>query len=415
MRDLKRRSFLSVALAIACSSQPTHRRTLGQDRPELAPKQSDRGLGLLWGGLIGDALGGPIEFADRVPDSFFRVRLRGVDYRLTAADLEQLGEAINLLSYQQLRPDAAAYGPWRNNAPAGTVTDDSRHKIVLLQAFENSQAQGREITREDIARAFLQFQPIERAGDAEQLAALNAEGFREYRYASRWLLGERDLEWARPVERLWAGVNNCSGQMMFPPLAVAFAGQPEEAYRKTFELDFIDTPLARDITSALVAGLSAVLAPELDNATPADRLQVFSTALRQTDPFGFKEVPYAGRQLDRWLDKAQELAQRAEGKPAKLYALLETEGKPVYWWDAHFTILVPICMLHFCEQNPWAAMHLTLDFGHDTDSYAQVLGCIMGAVYGTSIFPVQTRRSVGQAMLHDYGVHVEQWLETLRA
>ena len=43
-----------------------------------------------------------------------------------------------------------------------------------------------------------------------------------------------------PVERLWAGISNCSGQMALPPIAAIFPGSPERAYRETFAVDFID-------------------------------------------------------------------------------------------------------------------------------------------------------------------------------
>ena len=101
----------------------------------------------------------------------------------------------------------------------------------------------------------------------------------------------------------------------------------------------------------------------------------------KTDPFRFRDVPFAGRQLDRWLDLSDSIVQRARGCPATMYRLLEQEGKPVYYWDAHFTLLVPLTMLKACRFNPLAAMHLTLDFGHDTDSYAQVLGAMIGAFF----------------------------------
>ena len=115
------------------------------------------------------------------------------------------------------------------------------------------------MTASHVARAFLEFEPSMTDRDRKDLEALNEEGFREYRYASRWLLGDRDLKNAKPLERLWAGINNCSGQMLLPPLAAAHAGNPEAAYRMAFDVDFIDAPLARDIAAALVASLAAVL------------------------------------------------------------------------------------------------------------------------------------------------------------
>lgn len=69
-----------------------------------------------------------------------------------------------------------------------------------------------------LAEEYLRFTPIEGQQPNAELATLNEEGFREYVYAARWLLGERDLSVAKPVERLWAGIDTCAGQMLLPPL-----------------------------------------------------------------------------------------------------------------------------------------------------------------------------------------------------
>lgn len=376
---------------------------------------SDRQRGLLLGGLIGDAIGGPIEFSDspRLKTLLCNARDWRNDETVTPDRLKQLSQTVPLLDYRALRPSPAPYGQWKEDAQAGTLTDDSRHKIVLLRAMARSNQENRALSKLDIAKGFLSFKASPSRGDSAEIEALNDEGFREYRLASRWMLGERDLRVARPVERLWAGVNNCSGQMMFPPLAACYPGNPIDAYRATYELDFIDSPMARDMASALVAGLAAALAEDLDKASPKDRIEVMLAAIRETDPYGYADVPFAGRQLSKWLSKSDELVDRSSGSPKTLFRLLETEGKPVYWWDAHFTLLVPLSILALCNYDPLAAMHLTLDFGHDTDSYAQVLGCIIGAAWGTSVFPDKMVTAVEKTLSEDYEENVDSWLVAL--
>ncbi len=377
----------------------------------------NRSLGLLYGGLVGDALGGPLEFSRASADEKKLIDARSwpEDRQISNADLERCAESLPLHGYEDLRPNSAPYGPWRERAPAGTLTDDSRHKIVLMDAIREAHKRGLEITPEDIAHSFLNFQPVATHGDESNLMVLNEEGFREYRYAARWLLGDRVLQRARPLSRLWAGVNNCSGQMMFPPLAVRFAGDPDQAYRTTYELDFIDAAIARDITSSFVAGLASLLSVDMDGSPSQQRWTTFLAGMRDTDPFRYRDVPFAGRQLHRWLSKSEEFVERAAGKPKRLYELLESEGQPAFWWDAHFTLLVPLCMIRFCDYNPLAALHLTLDFGHDTDSYAQVLGCMIGAVHGKDVFPLDMLDAVSQSLKSDYGESVSEWYETLTA
>ena len=220
--SIPRRRFLSYGAAFALLGQSS----IGAGNEPVSSR--DRQLGLLLGGLIGDALGGPIEFSEASSHDQGLVGARNWDEgrTITDGDLTRLAASVPFHDYKSLRPDTSPYGPWRKNAIAGTLTDDSRHKIVLIHAIARANQQGRVVTDQDIAHALIDFRPITNAEDRTEIATLDEEGFREYRYAARWLLGERDLEVARPVERLWAGIANCSGQMMLPPLAAVFAGDP---------------------------------------------------------------------------------------------------------------------------------------------------------------------------------------------
>ncbi len=222
----------------------------GESPSENRGGASDRVEGLLIGGLLGDALGGPVEFADppKVEAVLPGTRAWGDDRTLTGEERTRLANGLSLLSYEELRPKAESYGPWRDRAPAGTVTDDSRHKIVLMRALRKATESGAlPLSVRDLARQYIDFTPLPNQIPTGQLAALNDEGFREYRYAARWLIGGRDPAQAMPLERLWAGIDNCSGQMLLPPLAAVYPGQPEAAYRAAYALDFVDTP-AREIS-----------------------------------------------------------------------------------------------------------------------------------------------------------------------
>lgn len=415
---LPRREFSALLLGSLAS---TYFANAGRGNSRETGDSDQRIRGLLLGGLVGDALGGPLEFSDSPPEMkrLANVRAWEDDRRLTQSDRENLARSLPLHDYKTLRPSTAPYGPWTTNAPLGTLTDDSRHKIVLMQAIRSCLADNNPLTPSTIARAFLDFAPrlSEVPSQSETTGALRAldeEGFREYRYAARWLLGERDLEVARPPERLWAGVNNCSGQMMFPPLAAAFVGKPEQAYLATYWLDFIDTPMARDIIAAFNAGLANVLALPR-GTTPKKCWDQFHSTLRSTDPYKQNAIPFAGRPLDRWLDRVDDWLEKSDGRPKKLFELLETEGKPEFWWDAHFTLVVPLSIFRLCEFDPLAAMHLTLDFGHDTDSYAQILGCLVGAMYTETIFPNQISEAVTESLESDYGENYALWPAELQS
>ena len=262
-----RRRFLSLAIGwLGFGRSASWGREVAAD----ASTVRAHALGLLYGSVLGDALGGPIEFLDADTTTGLCGARRWPDDRRLTPDIRgTLASTIPLLDYARLRPDPAPYGPWRRSARPGTITDDTRHKIVLLRALRRSLEAHRSLTAEDIALGFLEFRP--EGMDAASIETLVEEGLREYRLAARWILGERDRSVARPVERLWGGVDNCSGQMMFPPLAIAWAGMPVRAYEQTFALDFIDTPMAKDITAAIVAGLSAVVGTESLDLSPEQR------------------------------------------------------------------------------------------------------------------------------------------------
>ena len=97
----------------------------------------DRIEAMLLGSLIGDAAGGPVEFRD--PEEMISVlpatRNWADDKILDSEAIAELADSFPMLSYEKLRPDPAPYGQWTANAPAGTITDDSRMKIILFNTL----------------------------------------------------------------------------------------------------------------------------------------------------------------------------------------------------------------------------------------------------------------------------------------
>jgi ADP-ribosylglycohydrolase len=378
--------------------------------------REDRAAGLLWGTLIGDAMGGPLEFAkpEKRTGHVVDCRKWPESKRLDDKTIASIAKRATMMGYEDVRPEPAPYGPWVSKAPAGTVTDDSRFKVILVRAIRQAAKQGTDsVTRTHLANAILEFSPRldQPADDATQ--KLMDEGLREYHYAANWVLGKRDPKIALPLDRLWAGIPNCSGQMLLLPLAVKYPGRAEEAYRHSFELNFVDAAGAKDIASAIVAGMASVLGEDADSLTTKERWARLETTMRSVDPFRLKAVPFAGRPLHKWLDLVDSIVERAAGRPSVAYRLLETEGKPVYYWDAHFTLVVALTLLKLSEFNALCALHLAIDFGHDTDSYAQLIGAMAGAVDGAEIFPKAMGQTVARRLKADYGEDVSDWVKLL--
>ncbi len=440
---MKRRRILSsfavlwAASAVKVSAQTTAEQSKTTDTAEaLAHRLGislDRLRGFLIGSLLGDALGGPIEFSDpdRLPDDMPHVRQWKAGTKLTATHCETLARTLRLRGYETLRPETAPFGPWRKRAPAGTITDDSRHKIILLRAIKRAvdhAGQARvTIDRSRLAAEYLS--PLRHVDEsAASTAALDHDGFKPYRDAARWwaaksIQSSREptpeptpnlaSEPAYPPERLWAGVANCSGQMALLPLAAVFPGKPVAAYEATYAIDFLDSDHAVDYCAAINAGIAEVLSGRHNDSDPDTRMQALIQTMIQTDPYHYADIPFTERPFAQWLSRGRQWAESADRDPRQLFEKLEREGKPHYWWDAHFTFVVPLAIMHLCRDDPMAAMNLCLDFGHDTDSYAQLLGAWIGAIHGREVFPTSMVRQVERRLEVDFGESVDDWCRTL--
>lgn len=371
-----------------------------------------RTKGMLLGSLIGDAAGGPVEF--RNPAELRNVlpgaRFWSDDARLTDDRLREIAGDFRLLSYAELRPQPEPYAHWTKDAEPGTITDDSRHKIPLLDALRKARDAHRlPISPSDLANEYVGFESSARILARPHYQSLCREGFEEYVRAARWVLGERDLGRAAPVQRLWAGVATNAGQMALLPLGAARARNPDAAYRAAYQLGFMDNGPAKDINASVVAGLAHVIGHGERNP----EWEKVIAKMKQVDPFGYGEIPFVQRPTSRWLDKASALAKRAAGRPKELYRLLEQEGSPRYYWDAHFVLLTVFSVLELCKFDPLSALHLSIDFGHDTDSSAQLLGAFVGAMHGPEVFPAPMRNKVRDRLTADYDESVDEWTDLL--
>lgn len=349
--------------------------------------------GLLMGALIGDAAGGPDEF--QPPERSIWTR---TDTMLTEAGIRALADRFELKPYTR-RPHPESYGQWRANAPAGTVTDDSRFKIIFFKSLE---AAGQP-SRQHFAEALLNWY----ADSTSVYGNLPQLWLAEFAYAARWELGERDPALARPPERQWGGIPTMAGQMPFLPVAALAPGDPARAYMMTWDVNFMDNGIARDMNAALVAGLAAALAPDASWAT-------IEAAMRQTDPFGFGEIGWVPRRLSRWLDVAAEVTARAEGKPYQLFRLLEEALQAETWWEAWVPMTVVFSCAQMTDYHPLATMQLIMEFGYDTDSYMQVAGALFGALHGVDVFPDQMRRVISRRLQEDYQVSPDVWFNLIK-
>lgn len=366
--------------------------------------------GLLLGGYLGDALGGPLEFQDAaklqtLPDPPKRWR---DDEVLDAPARAAAAARLRLRPYAPLRPASESYGQWGSNCPPGTVTDDSRHKLVLLHALRTAgPAGGGTPDVRGLAQAYLDWPSRPVIAENPEFRRQCADWLEEWQLAARWVLGERDAARALPPERMWQGLPTCCGQMTLPPLAAVFAGRPDDAYRAAHHLAFFDNGFGRDLNAALVAALAAALGAPSDAAQPRPAWDAVLAALRETDPYRHRKIRWSQRAVDRWLDFALRAAREAEGRPARLFAVFEQEFRHSSKWEAQVPFAVAFGCLALAEYEPLPALQLTLEWGHDADSYAQLLGAFIGALFGPEVFPAALQAPVIARLRADFGEELE--------
>jgi ADP-ribosylglycohydrolase len=355
-----------------------------------APSLSSKIEGMLLGSAIGDAAGGPVEFLDPPIRSYWTTCNKKIDQE----GIDELGKLFKLRPYPK---DVEPFAQWEAFGPEGTVTDDTRFKMIFFNTLKTYEGV---LTQQTFARSVLEFR--------EALPVSYREHYDswipEIEYATKWALGER--EQAYPTERIWGGIPTMEGQMPFLPIAALNPCEPEWCYLKSYELGYFDIGIAKDINSALVAGLARTLQPD-------GNWENFESAMRDTDPYKYAEVLYVDRQLIKWLDLSHQLVHQSGANIAKLFALLEKNLETVYWWEAWVPLVVVMACAEIVDYHPLASMQLMIEFGHDTDSYAQVMGAVMGAIHGRDVWPEEMRSTVNQGMKEQFNQNVEDWMQLI--
>lgn len=346
--------------------------------------------GMLIGSALGDAAGGPVEFVDPPQRSYWTTN----DLAITREGIEALGQLFRLRPYEK---DAEPFAQWEPYGPEGTITDDTRFKMIL---FNTLQSHSGVLTRMNFAQSVLDFR--------ETLPEKYKDNFDQWipeiAYATNWTLGKRAK--AYPAERIWGGIPTMEGQMPFLPVAALNPEDPSWCYRKTYELGYFDIGIAKDINSAIVAGLARALQPD-------GSWENFEQAMRTVDPYRYGEVLYVERQLVKWLDLSHQLVEKAGGNIARLFALLEENLETTYWWEAWVPVAVVMACAEIVDYQPLASMQLMIEFGHDTDSYAQLMGAILGAIHGKDVWPEGIRTTVNMRMKEQFDQNVDDWMKIL--
>jgi ADP-ribosylglycohydrolase len=373
--------------------------------------------GLITGTIIGDALGGPIEFqghteiqASPNPPKLWTDTTDVIN----DAALKAARERMYFREYKYLLPYVQPYGCWTANAEPGTVTDDSRHKMVLMHMLRTAlQKKQWPLTEKNSAQAYLDWAKSSTIKKHAGYDTLCPQWLDESYKAINWLMGNREIGNAYPVERIWNALPTCYGQMALTPMAALYPGEPEKAYLAAYNLAWFDIGFAKDMVAASVAGISVGLTLDPAKNSNEELWEKVFEAMKKTDPYNYSKVPWCERQVQRWLDVSDLFVKQANGSPARLFALLDKEFTYTTKWEAQVPFLVVFSILKLCRYDPLAAMQLSIEWGNDHDTYPQFLGAFVGAIYGPEIFKADMRSTVTKRLQLDYDENVEEWVNTL--
>jgi hypothetical protein len=272
-----------------------------------------------------------------------------------------------------------------------------------------------------LARVYAEF--AENAGQGR--VELAREWLREYSAAARWKLGLGERDGGLPPDRLWGGHPTSAGQMIFTPIAALYPGDPRGAYLAAWDTNIFETGVARDFSSAMVAGLAEAL-------RPGASWESVEQAVLDTDPYGFGRVPWVPRSVAEWLRTAADLATRSRGVTPRFFSELRSALRSRVGWEAWVQPTQVFATARFvgllearreevgearsaatAGTRGLAALQLVLEFGGDTDSAAQLLGAFLGALGGGEVFPKRLAIQVEERLRLDEGVELDQWVGQL--
>ena len=198
-----------------------------------------------------------------------------------------------------------------------------------------------------------------------------------------------------------------------PPLAAIYPGQPEKAYLAAYNLAYFDNGFAKDMNAALVAGLSVALTLDAAEMSNEKIWTTIIAAMKNTDPYAYNKVPWCDRSVTKWFYLSDLFVKEANGSPAKLFQRMDEQFKYDAKWEAQVPFTVIFSALKICNYNPLAALQLSIEWGNDHDTYPQLLGAFIGAIYGPDIFNQEMRTTLTKRLQLDYDENIDGWVNTL--
>jgi ADP-ribosylglycohydrolase len=262
---------------------------------------------------------------------------------------------------------------------AGTVTDDTRLKVILCQAIR---ADGDLPLRGDFLKAL---------ADAYYASQTELwQGFLE-EYVLGGLYGDEKL--------IWGGQPTNGFIMANSPLGLICPCDPSTAFRLSFQLDFISDGYARYSSAIAAAAVAAALRPGANATRVIEEALSAAQAHRREGQLTrqWKWYEHVFQLNERLIGTAMEIAERHNDVLAIRAEFYERLNAGPLGSEAAQSLAVALGMLVAAKGDLEQAIIGCVNYGRDNDSYACIAGSIAGAIAGTRAIPSEWRAGVERA------------------
>lgn len=390
--SLHKKLLLSIGLLLLISCKSKNENQLLIPEPSRLKKEIntsalnyDQILGALVGSAIGDAMGASTEMWNR--EEIYK----------TYGYISTLTPAIRIQSPE---------GTWDHNLPAGSSTDDTRWKLLMLNYFENFKPNPVNFSTFINGYYEKSLELLKQKNSSSPIDELEhpieqIDWIKEWARVSRaYLKGPEEYMLAK--DRFYGGEMSCAGMLYSSTLAM-ISNDAEEAYTKAYEHALFDQGYAKDI-SGLVSSLSF-------NAFQIHSADSLLNSLYFIDPMRFQDSRLVGRIAQDILLNTQNNARNARlqeipdtGSAAyqsltrsipknypyelkdwiiqkEMYRFLDTNQRAIAFHAAEIWQIF-IASLAFAEGDFNKGVEFAVNYGRDNDTVAAITGFVLGAQIG---------------------------------
>ncbi|HMQ62629.1 MAG TPA: ADP-ribosylglycohydrolase family protein [Flavilitoribacter sp.] len=371
----------------------------------------DKLLGMLAGAAIGDAMGAPTEMWHR---SDIAVQFGYVD------------------SLDMVLREGSPEGPWEDNLPGGSTTDDTRWKYLIGRYLIENAAGADSLD----ARNFAGYLVSTYVREMEAVKAIDAfapEPLERQIMHMAWLqewakvakpYQEQNLDgYSYALNRFYGGEMSCAGMLYTPAVGAFYPAQPEIAYREAYRLGLFDLGYARDISALTAAMVSVAMKPGIQ---PKE----IGIVAAYVDPLRYHNSRLVGRLAFGAYRTAIDIAYRAKQEPVdpeitepvklrnwkrdpiyyrqvqKAYEMLDEHLQDIPFHAAEIN-LINLTALEFSEGDFSKAIEFVVNYGRDNDTVAAVTGAILGAYWGYNRLPQEWKTKALKINREKLGLDLE--------